>query len=103
MKIVSIDRTEKTDLARRRRRACARAKSLLETPPASYHVVLVKDSVFDVVAWNQNEVLALRVVVDEISSDDVRLVREERLPNGTVKKILKKEHGKESFEEKLIN
>jgi hypothetical protein len=103
MKTVSIDRTEKTDWARRHRRACERAKTLLENPPAGYRVVLVKDPVFDVVAWNQNEVLALRVAVDRISSEDIRLVREEKLPNGTVKKILKKEHGKESFEEKLIN
>jgi len=88
---------------RRHRRACERAKTLLESPPASYSVFLVKHSVFDVVAWKENEVLALRVVVDKISSEDVRLVREHSFPNGTVKKILKKEHGRESFEEKTIN
>lgn len=88
---------------RRHRRACERAKILLESAPASYNVFLVKHPVFDVMAWKGGEVQTIRVVVDEISSEDVRLVREHGFPNGTVKKILKKEHGRETFEERVIN
>jgi len=87
----------------RQRRAVALAKSLLESPPASYSVFLVKDPVFDVVAIGQGEVLALRVVVDEISSDDIRLVKEQNLPNGAVKKILKRDRSERGFEEMVLN
>lgn len=87
----------------RHRRACERAKVLLESPPASYNVFLVKHPVFDVMAWKGGEVQAIRVAVDRISPEDISLVREQDFPNGTVKKILKKKRGEREFEERIIN
>jgi len=87
---------------RRHSKAVKRAKTLLENPPASYDVFLVKDLIFDMIALKENEVLILKIVLDKISSDDVRLVRERRLSANVKKKILKKEFRKASFEEKII-
>ena len=87
---------------RRHSKAVKRAKTLLENPPASYDVFLVKDLIFDMIALKENEVLILKIVLDEISSDDIRLARERRLPTGVTKKILKKEFKKGSFEETII-
>lgn len=87
---------------RRHSKAVKRAKTLLENPPASYDVFLVKDLIFDMIALKENEVLILKIVLDEISSDDIRLVRERRLPTSVTKKILKKEFKKGSLEETII-
>jgi len=88
---------------RRHRRAVERAKALLERPPASYKVYIIRDPIFDIIAVKQSEVLILKVVMDEISTDDVRLVRAQPLPGNMTKKILKKEYRKEGFEERILN
>ena len=87
---------------RRHSKAVKRAKTLLENPPASYDVFLVKDPIFDMIALKENEVLILKVVLDEISSEDAKLVRDKKLPAGVTKKILKKEFKKGSFEERVL-
>lgn len=89
-------------LKRRHAGAVKRAKNLLENPPASYKVFLIRDSIFDMIAIKPNEILALKIVLDEISSDDVQLVRKQRLPEGVTKKILKKEFRMGGFEEKIL-
>lgn len=89
-------------LERRRAKAVKRAKTLLENPPASYSVFLLKDPVFDMIAIKQNEVLILKIVLDEISSAEIKSVREQKLPAGVMKKILKKEFRKGSFEERIL-
>ena len=87
---------------RRHAKAVKRAKTLLENPPASYDVFLLKDTIFDMMALKENEVLILKIVLDEISSNDIRLVRDRKLSAGVKKKILKKEFRKGSFEETII-
>ena len=87
---------------RRHAKGVKRAKTLLENPPASYDVFLLRDAIFDMIALKENEVLILKIVLDEISSEDVKLVREQKLPAGVKKKILKKEFKKGSFEEIII-
>lgn len=89
-------------LERRRAKAVKRAKALLENPPASYSVFLLKDPVFDMIAIKQNEVLILKIVLDEISSAEIKSVRERKLPAGVMKKILKKGFRKGSFEERIL-
>jgi len=86
-------------LKRRHAKAVERAKTLLENPPASYKVYLIKDLVFDMIAIRQNETLILKIVLDEVSSDDIRSARDQEMPAGMTKKILKKEFRRGGFEE----
>ncbi len=89
-------------LTKRHKRAVERARSLMENPPASYDVFLLTDPLFDMMAIKESEILVLKIVLDGISSDDVRLVRERRLSSNVTKKILKKEFKSRGFEEKII-
>lgn len=89
-------------LTKRHKRAVERVKSLMGNPPASYDVFLLKDPVFDMIAIKESEILVLKIVLDGISSDDVRLVRERQLSSNVIKKILNKEFKRRGFEEKII-
>lgn len=86
-------------LKRRHARAMERAKTLLENPPDSYKVYFVRDLIFDMIAIKQDETLILKVVLDEVSPNDIRSVQEQSLPASMTKIILKKEFRKGGFEE----
>ena len=89
-------------LTKRHKRAVERVRTLMGNPPASYDVFLLNDPLFDMMAIKESEILVLKIVLDGISSDDIRLVRERRLSSNVTKKILKKEFKRRSFEEKII-
>lgn len=89
-------------LTKRHKRAVERVRSLMGSPPASYDVFLLNDPLFDMMAIKESEILVLKIVLDGISSDDIRLVRERQLSSNVTKKILKKEFKRRGFEEKII-
>jgi len=86
----------------RHKRTVNRVISLLKRPPASYKAYEIKDDVFDVIAVREGETMIMRVVVDEVSSEDERKVRTYDLPNGITKKILWKKYNRKELEEMTI-
>jgi len=87
----------------RHKRAVNRVISLLERPPASYKAYEIKDIVFDVIAIKPSEVVNIRIVLDEISSNDIKIVRESELLDNMIKKVMCKEKDKRGFIEKIIS
>ncbi|MBA7648631.1 hypothetical protein ES703_56419 [subsurface metagenome] len=92
-----------SEIKQRHKRAVNRAISLLESPPANYKAYEIKDIVFDAIAIKASELIIIRIVLDEISSDDIRVVRESELPDNMIKKVMCKEKDKRGFIEKIIN
>ncbi|GAH46292.1 unnamed protein product [marine sediment metagenome] len=79
----------KSGIKQRHKRAVDRAISLLERPPASYKAYEIKDIVFDVIAIKSSEVAIIRIVLDEISSDDISVVRESEMLDMIKNKIVR--------------
>lgn len=99
----SLSSIEMESFKQRHKRAVDRAIFLLESPPANYKAYEIKDIVFDVIAIRPSEIVNIRIVLDEISSDDIRVIRESELPDNMIKKVMCKEKDKRGFIEKIIS
>ena len=96
-----MDKTIQTT-KRRHKRTVDRVISLLKRPPASYRAYEIKDEIFDVIAVKEGETMFMRIVVDEVSTEDERKVRGSDLPDGITKKILWKKYNRNELEETTI-
>ena len=89
-------------IKQRLNRAIKSAIKLLDQPPGSYEIILLNNHVFHIEAIRKKEIRKIRVVLDKITEEDEKMVREFSLPEICTKEIwAKKERGRE-FEIKEI-
>lgn len=87
----------------RRRRAVKRAKELLEKRPAKWRVILLNHDVFHLEGVREKEIIIIRTVLDEIRSEDIRMVQDFKFPPVVTKEIWCKKFGSSGFDTKEIS
>ena len=90
-------------IKQRLNRAIKSAIKLLDQPPGSYEIILLNNHVFHIEAIRKKEIRKIRVVLDEITEEDEKMVREFSLPEICTKEIWVKREGGRDFMIKVIN
>ena len=78
-------------IKQRLNRAIKSAIKLLDQPPGSYEIILLNNHVFHIEAIRKKEIRKIRIVLDEITEEDEKMVREFSLPEICTKEIWVKE------------
>lgn len=86
----------------KRRLARAKERAILDLKRIGYKIIPSDNSSFCILATRKNEVRFIRVIVDEITEDDIKLTKDYELPSGCVKEIWCKKLNQKDFEIKEV-
>jgi hypothetical protein len=81
-------------------RAVRSAMRCIDQPKGSYTLVLLTNGPFHFEAVREREIRKVRIVLDKISAQDERAVRDIRLPGICTKEIWCKKQGNRGFEKR---
>lgn len=82
-------------------KAIKRAVASLEE--VDYDVIIIPDNVFTIHAERIKEIRKIMIVLDKVSSIDIRIVREKSVPEVCTKEIWCAEKRKKKFKKIIIN
>ena len=86
----------------RHKRAVNRAIFLLERPPAGYRIISLNHHIFHIEAVREKEIRKIRIVLDQVLPEDVRMVSEFKFPDVVTKEIWCKGFKSPQFDMKEI-
>ena len=78
------------------RRAIRRAIAILNN--SKFKIILLNDSIFHIEAIREKEIRKIRIVIDKLLDEDIKLVKEIKLPDICTKEIWCKKNGERKFE-----
>ena len=85
-------------------RAVRSAIKILERPQGSYTITVLDGNPFHIESIGRKEVKRIRIVLNEIAKDDIKIVRKFQLPDVIFTKVIWcKKSGKLNFIEREIN
>jgi len=87
-------------IKRRLFRAKRRAEKVLKD--AQYNIIPSDNSTFCILAVREREVRMIRVVIDEVTDHDMKIIEGWKHPRACSKEIWCKQHGQRDFEIKEI-
>ena len=90
-------------IKQRLNRAIKSAIKLLDQPPGSYEIILLNNHVFHIEAIRKKEIRKIRVVLDEITEEDEKMVREFSLPEICTKEIWCKKENERGFVTEVVD
>lgn len=94
---------EMESFKQRHKRAVDRAIFLLECKPVCYRVIALNHPIFHIEAVRKNEIIKIRIVLDQILPEDVNMVREFSFPDVVTKEIWCKGFKSHDFDTKEIS
>lgn len=87
---------------KRLKRAIEAAKEILENPILGCTVICLNNHVFHLEAIREKEIRKIRITFDEITDEDIRIVKEIKLPEICTKEIWCRKEGK-NFDVKKVD
>lgn len=90
-------------IKQRHRRAINRAIEMLVRPPVKYKVIPLNHDIFHLEAVREREIIKIRIVLDQILPEDIKIVKDFKFPPIVTKEIWCKKFGNQHFDTKEVS